>query len=161
MLKPITKRCLCVLFAAIMAIFIFTLGASANTRMRPSYSREARASDDMSGIGSDTISGNSGMPDSGANGTAPGTGEFGDDTSDTASDATDTTDTSASDSKNTDTTRHDETGSLESSLDGVVNDTENAVDDMSNGIGIWGVVIVIAIIAAIAILVFALFSKRK
>ena len=162
MSKITFKRCVCAFFAAIMAMIIFTLSASANTRIRPSNKREAEASDNMSGMTTNTPSAaDSAMPDDNTVGTAPGTGEFGDDTSDTSSDATDTSADSTSDTTDTDTTRHDETGNLESSLDGVINDTENTVDDMTNGIGVWGVVIVIAIIAAIAILIFAFFSKRK
>lgn len=163
MSKANFKRCICALFAAIMAMMIFTLTASANTRIRPTQKREAQASDNMSGMTANTPSAaDSGMPDDNAADSAPGTGEFGNDTSDTSSDATDSTHDSMSDTtKDTDTTRHDETGSLGSSIDGVIDDTENTVDDMTNGIGVWGVVIVIAIIAAIAILVFAFFSKRK
>ncbi len=159
MSKIMFKRSICALFAAVMAMIIFTLGASANTRMRPTQKREAQASDNMSGMTTNTPSAaDSGMPDDNTVGSAPGTGEFGDDTSDTSFDATDTT---ADTTKDTDTTRHDETGNLESAIDGVMDDTGNTVDDMEDGMGIWGVVIVIAIIAAIAILVFAFFSKRK
>ena len=146
----IYKRVVCIALAAALITVLFTLGASAALGFRNSGGM-SRSSEGLS----DDTAGEDGIvhePDStdnmnnGNSGTdsAPGTGEFGDDTS-----GNDTTRDTAS--------KHP----VDSAIDEAATDATDAVDDMTDGMGVWGVVIVIAIIAAIAILLFAFFGRRK
>ena len=58
---------------------------------------------------------------------------------------------------------------MESALDNVVTDAEGAVSDVVDGAedmltgngSMWGIVLIIIIIAAVAVLLFALFSRKK
>ena len=145
----IYKRLLCVALAATLITALFTLGASANLGFR-SNGGMSRSSEELA----DDTAGDDGIvhePDTTDNmnnapgsDSAPGTGEFGDDTS------------------RNDTTRDTTSNNpVDSAFDDMVTDATDAVDDMTDGMGVWGVIIVIAIIAAIAILLFAFFARRK
>lgn len=93
--------------------------------------------------------------------TAPGTGEFADDTSNVP----DAADPPALNAPSDGTV-----GDAESALDNIVTDAENAVSDAVDGaedmvtgtsrFGIWGIVIAIAVIAALSVLLFAMFSRK-
>lgn len=93
--------------------------------------------------------------------TAPGTGEFADDTSNVP----DAADPPALNAPSDGTA-----GDAESALDNLITDAENAVGDAVDGaedmvtgtsrFGIWGIVIAVAVIAALSVLLFAMFSKK-
>ncbi|MBQ2765415.1 MAG: hypothetical protein IJF48_00325 [Clostridia bacterium] len=175
----IYTKLLCTALAVLLISVLFTLGASATLGFRSggiSGGANSRSSDSLDegtadengivhepdtsgdnmmggGSGSGANNGNSGSVNGGSgnggNDSAAGTGEFGDDTSNTLGAATD------------DTSRDSGNGPVESVIDGIGSDAAGAADDATNGMSIWGIIIVIAIIAAIAVLVFAFFSKRK
>ena len=50
---------------------------------------------------------------------------------------------------------------VESAVDNVVTDAAGAVEDMTDGMSVWGIIIAIVVIVAAAALIFALFSRRK
>ncbi|MBQ8249609.1 MAG: hypothetical protein IJY93_06985 [Clostridia bacterium] len=145
----IYKRLLCIALAVSLITVFFTLGASANLSFRNSggMSRSSEGlADDTAGEDGivhepDTTDNMNNAPGSDS---APGTGEFGDDTS-------------RNDTTRDTTSKHP----VDSAIDNAVTDATDAVDDATDGMGIWGVVIIIAIIAAIAILLFAFFARRK
>lgn len=77
-----------------------------------------------------------------------GTGEFADENTTNA-------DTSR------DTSRDTSKDPVGSAVDNVVTDAQNAVDEITGGMSVWGVVIAVVIIGAIAALIFAFFTKKK
>lgn len=152
------KRAACIALALCFAIMMLTLTTGATTRMRPSYSREADTDN--------TLGGSSNGNESPIDSTGAGTGEFGDDTSNMGDSATDTTDDMRDTADSGANSNNDDMSNIDSSPDGVIDRVDEGVidevvDDARGGMGVWGVVIVIAIIAAIAVLVFAFFPRRK
>ncbi len=146
----IYKRLLFFTLALSLITALFTLGASATLSFRNSggMSRSSEElADDTAGddgiVHAPDTTGNMNHNGNSGSDSAPGTGEFGDDTSNN-----DTRDTTSG-------------GPVESAIDEIVTDATDAADDMTDGMGVWGVVIIIAIIAAIAILLFAFFGRRK
>ena len=142
-------KLLCLTIAAVLTFMTLTLGAAADMSFRSggmSRSSEELADQtaDESGIvhEPDTEPGDMGTDRNDTNtdrnnmntDSAPGTGEFANDTSN---------------------------NTLESAIDNTVTDAENAVTDAANGIGVWGVVIAIAIVAVLAIILFAFLGRRK
>ncbi len=163
-MKSRIYKFICFALAAMLISVIFTLGASANLKFRSggiSRSSEELADDtaDKNGVvhepdtsHADSNHNNSNSSTNGTDGTAPGTGEFGDDTSNNGS--------NNSGSMNGNSNSNG-TGPVESAIDGIVTDAADAVGDATDGMGIWGIIIIIAIIAAIAVLLFSFFGRRK
>ncbi len=146
----IYRRSILALFAVCLVLSLFAVGASAASIMRPGYNRNAD-------IAEDTADENGMVGDD--NTSAPGTGEFGDDTSNTMND---TSDTSKDTSKNDTSDTRDSVGNrVENAVSDVVDGAEDAVDDMTGGMSVWSIVLIIAIIAAIVVLVLAFFTRRK
>ena len=162
-MKSRIYKLLCFALTAMLVSVIFTLGASANMSFRSggiSRSSEELADDtaDKNGIvhepdTSNADSHNTTNSGSHTDGTAPGTGEFADDTSNNGG----TMNGNNTNGNSNDTAN----GPVESAIDGIVTDATDMVDDAASGMGIWGIIIVIAIIAAIAILLFAFFGRRR
>ncbi len=145
-----TRLILFVFITAILTSFL-AVGAFATTRIRPGVGRAAEPSAPAESIGDTTFEGNIDTGNDGHIGENSGTGEFGDDTSAPASNSNDTT----------------QKNPVESVVDDVsqgVNDAAQNVTDAvtgDSGMNIWGVVIAVVIVVAIAALIFALFSKKR
>ena len=152
----IYRRSLLALIAICIVMSVLAIGASANNIMRPTRNRTA----DSDNLAEETADEN-GMV-GGDNTSAPGTGEFGDDTSNNGDNNVGST-TNPSDGANTmpsDTTDKT-TNRVENAVDDVVDGAENAVDDMTDGMSVWSIVIIVVIIAAILVLVLAFFTRRR
>lgn len=153
-MKPnIYRRSIFSFFAVCLVLSLLAVGASAASVMRPDYNRSADIADDTADengmVGDDNTS-------------AAGTGEFGDDTSNTMNDTSDMPDTSADTSKNDTSDTRDNVGNrVENAVSDVVDGAENAVEDMTGGMSMWSIVLIIAIIAAIVVLVLVFFTRRK
>lgn len=152
---------LMLLFAVGAAALSFRSGSMPDAANNPAESTvgDTTAADSFVTDATDTIdlSGDTTAPDS-----APGTGEFFDDTTGSFDE------NPPADAPNApvdDTTE----GKVESALDNVVTDAEGAVSDVVDGAedmltgngSVWGIVLMIIIIAAVAVLLFALFSRKK
>ena len=142
--------------ALCLVMSLFAIGASAASVMRPTRNRTA----DSDNLAQETADEN-GMV-GGDNTSAPGTGEFGDDTSNNgANNGSDTTNASNGANTMPSETTDKTTNRVENAVSDVVNGAENAVEDMTGGMGVWSIVIIVVIIAAILVLVLAFFTRRK
>ena len=169
MKKSIYKKFLLLTLTVAFAFSLFTLGVGAVTRARVG----AREGDSVDSSAHDTTDENHGgmgtnvdTGNDGHIGENSGTGEFGDDT--THNDTTHSGTDSAVGDHNKETDHNTSEGPVESIVGGaangaadIVDNAAGAVDNATGGMSVWGIVIAIIIIAAIAILVFALFSRRK
>lgn len=150
---------LMLLFAVSTAALSFRSGSMPDAANNPAESTVGDTTASDSSAASDTIdlSGDTTAPDS-----APGTGEFFDDTTGSFDE---NPPADAPNAPADDTTE----SKVESALDNVVTDAEGAVSDVVDGAedmltgngSMWGIVLIIIIIAAIAVLLFALFSRKK
>ena len=159
------KFCITLVMSAVLMLSVLCVGVSAMNAGNNIISRHgdimngtapagrstADTTSDGGNMTDDTFEGNI---DSGTDGHIDdnsGTGEFGDDTSNISSTASD--DTTA--------------GPVESMIDGVMTDAADAIDDTANAVedatdgNMWGIIIAIIIIAAIAALLFAFFVRKK
>ena len=150
---------LMLLFAVSTAALSFRSGSMPDAANNPAESTVGDTTASDSSAASDTIdlSGDTTAPDS-----APGTGEFFDDTTGSFDE---NPPADAPNAPADDTTE----SKVESALDNVVTDAEGAVSDVVDGAedmltgngSMWGIVLIIIIIAAVAVLLFALFSRKK
>ena len=150
---------LMLLFAVSTAALSFRSGSMPDAANNPAESTVGDTTASDSSADSETIdlSGDPTAPDS-----APGTGEFFDDTTGSFDE---NPPADAPNAPAEDTTE----GKVESALDNVVTDAEGAVSDVVDGAedmltgngSMWGIVLIIIIIAAVAVLLFALFSRKK
>ncbi len=121
---------------------------SSNTNADSNTGNSSSGNNGMMGGGT---AGNDGNIDSGTDGFIDensGTGEFADEN-------TTNGDNSRENGKNT------SKSPVESAVDNVVTDGENAVEEVTGSMSVWGIVIAVVIIAAVAALLFALFSGKK
>ena len=148
---------LMLLFAVSTAALSFRSGSMPDAANNPAESTVGDTTASDSSAASDTIdlSGDTTAPDS-----APGTGEFFDDTTGSFDE---NPPADAPNAPADDTTE----SKVESALDNVVTDAEGAVSDVVDGAedmlaengSMWGIVLIIIIIAAVAVLLFALLSR--
>lgn len=166
MKTTVYRRSFIAFIALCLVMTLFAIGASAASVMRPTRNRTA----DSDNLAEETADEN-GMV-GGDNTSAPGTGEFGDDTSNNGanggsgnsnSSANGGSSGNATDGANTmpSETTDKTTNRVENAVDDVVDGAENAVDDMTDGMSVWSIVIIVIIIAVILVLVLAFFTRRK
>lgn len=148
MKRLLYKRLIIISLITAVIASLLSLGISATTRIRPGVGRAAEPAAPAESIDDTSYEGNIDSGDDGHIGENSGTGEFGDDTSDTAD---------STSSKNP----------VESVIDDVSQGVNDAVDNVgdamenaSGGINVWGIVIAVVIVIAIAALIFALFSRK-
>lgn len=156
-MKPILyKKSICALIAVCMTLALFALSASAAGVMRPGFSREAVNDSSEGAHSTDSTADENGMV--GENTSGAGTGEFGDDTSNTMNDTSDN-------ASNNDTSKNSADSNVidraENAVSDVVDGAENAVDDMTGGMSVWSIMLIIAIIVIIVVLVLVFFTRRR
>ena len=126
----------------------FTAGIA---RDNGNNSRSSNADSNAGNNVTDGMDKSNGNIDSGTDGFIDensGTGEFADEN---------TTNADASMENGSNTSKNP----AQSAVDNAVNGAQDAVEEVTGGMSVWGIVIAVIIIAAVAALLFALFSGKK
>ena len=152
MKKKLFKKCALVFLCITMVFTFMSVLVSANMMKNRMTSRAGTADSDSNGSqNADSYEGNI---DSGTDGHIDensDTGEFGS--------ATENNDITVNDTSSQ--------GPVESVIDGVVTDATNAVDNVGNAVdnatggSMWGIIIAIVVIGALAAILFAFFTRKK
>ena len=168
------SRTACIACAALFIMILFAVSTSALS-FRSGSMPDANNNPAETTVGDTTATDSSFMPDESTDQSAddsavtsaPGTGEFFDDVtgsidsrpSESAPNAPSEEGTAGADGK---VEKPDSTGNVGGAVSDAVSDVVTGAEDMLTGKGgMWGIVLVIVVVAAVAVLLFALFARKK
>ncbi len=169
MKKLIYKRSFMITLAIFLVMTILTIGTGAlsfREGMGPTDNNSPSDSSTIDSTASDStaesdVNGGAGSNDTTMPPPNDGTGEFADDTSNNGGTSAVTSNDTSRDTSTDSSTPLDPDAGLATDGDGFIDDGEPTETTDNNTMSVWGIVIAIIIIAAIAILIFVFFAKKK
>ncbi len=170
MINQIRKRLFIITLAVIFAMSLLIISTSAmGVRAGMDQGENNTLDSVLDDTTSDSASGDSNTNDSSgsdstqnntSDSTGAGTGEFGVDTSDNASNSANGADDTSRENALTNDSMNASDG-IATDRDGIIDDGLDTEESTNNDMSIWGIVIAIIIIAAIAGLIAVFFTKKK